>query len=216
MNLPKIQALTAPLSAPIPSALGVASEAFNYFYIPDSLNIVSWFAAIGAFLGIETLGGASCYALVKLHRQKNYGIEFWIAFTGILAYIGSGVYSLAHSPIIIFFFLAPFSYFAYSILRNMETEHIERVSETEAQIKLIEAETRRTNAETRKARAEQVPVIAPVRDSVRSEQPEQHKDKIYAILAENPNVGPREMSRLVGCSVSTASKWIAKHATQAP
>lgn len=153
MNLPKIQALVAPLSAPIPSALGVASEAFNYFRVDTSYNVISWIAAIGAFVGIETLGGASCYALVKLHRQQNYGIEFWIAFCGILAYVGSGLYSLAHSPVIIFFFLAPFSYFAYSILRNMETEHVEKLGEVEAQLKLIEAETKRINAETRKAKA---------------------------------------------------------------
>jgi hypothetical protein len=33
MNLPKLQALIAPLSAPIPSALGVALEAYRYFFI---------------------------------------------------------------------------------------------------------------------------------------------------------------------------------------
>lgn len=213
MNLPRIQALLAPLSAPVPSALGVASEAYNYFYVAGGWNIIPWFAAIGAFVGIETLGGASCYALVKLHRQQNYGIEFWIAFTGILAYIGSGLYSLAHSPIIIFFFLAPFSYFAYSILRSMETEHNEKTTETEAQIKLMEAQTRLTNAETRKARAQTVQVEQPVRVAVRANE---HgiKEQVYAVLTERPNVGPREMSRIVGCSVSTASGWIKKYTEQ--
>lgn len=152
MNLPKIQALAAPLSAPIPSALGVAAEAYNYMSV-QSIPFWGWVAAVGAFVGIETMGGASCYALVKLHRERNYGVEFALAFVGILVYIASGWYTLADSPMIIFFFLAPFSYFAYSILRSMEREIEDKVTETEAQIALINAETKRINAETRKAKA---------------------------------------------------------------
>lgn len=151
MNLPKIQAIAAPLSAPIPSALGVAVQAYLYFVTQSA--ILGWIAAIGAFIGIEAIGGASCYAVVKLHRQKSYGIEFYVSLVGILAYIASGYFVLHNTAILIFFILAPFSYFAYSILRNMQDEHIEKVSETEAQIRLIEAETRRINAETRKTRA---------------------------------------------------------------
>lgn len=151
MNLPKIQAIAAPLSAPIPSALGVALQAYLYFQAQSI--ILGWIAAIGAFVGIEAIGGASCYAVVKLHRQKSYGIEFYVSLVGILAYIASGYFVLHNTAILIFFVLAPFSYFAYSILRNMQDEHIEKVSETEAQIRLIEAETRRINAETRKTKA---------------------------------------------------------------
>ncbi len=151
MNLPKIQALAAPLSAPIPSALGVALQAYLYF--TGQSIILGWIAAIGAFIGIEAIGGASCYAVVKLHRQRNYGIEFFVSLVGIAAYIGSGYLVLHNTAILIFFILAPFSYFAYAILRSMETEIVEKVSETEAQIQLINAETKRINAEVRKAKA---------------------------------------------------------------
>lgn len=169
MNLPRIQALAAPLSAPIPSALGVALQAYLYF-VSQSI-ILGWIAAIGAFIGIEAIGGASCYAVVKLHRQRSYGIEFYVSLLGIIAYVVSGYFVLHNTAILIFFILAPFSYFAYSILRNMQDEHIEKVSETEAQIrlieteaqakavevdaqtKLIEAEIKRINAETRKVKA---------------------------------------------------------------
>lgn len=156
MNLPKIQAIIAPLTAPVPSALGVAAEAYTYMST-QSIPFWGWVAAVGAFAGIETMGGASCYALVKLHRERNYGVEFLIALLGIGAYVGSGWYTLADSPMIIFFFLAPFSYFAYSILRSMDKEIEDKVAETETQIRLIQAETRRINAETRKTRAGSTP-----------------------------------------------------------
>jgi len=158
MNLPKLQALIAPLSAPIPSALGVALQAYLYFVVQS--YFLAWVAAIGAFVGIEAIGGASCYAVVKLHRQRNYGIEFFVSLVGIAAYIGSGYFVLHNTAILIFFVLAPFSYFAYAILRSMETEIVEKVSETEAQIALINAETKRINAETRKAKAGQQPTIS--------------------------------------------------------
>jgi len=151
MNLPKLQALIAPLSAPIPSALGVALQAYLYFI--GQSYFLAWVAAAGAFLGIEAIGGASCYAVVKLHRQRNYGIEFFVSLAGIVAYIGSGYFVLHNTAILIFFVLAPFSYFAYAILRSMESEIVEKVNETNAQIALTNAETRRINAETRKAKA---------------------------------------------------------------
>ena len=210
MNLPKIQALIAPLSAPIPSALGVAAEAYNYFAKMDASGVWGWIAGAGAFIGIETLGGASCYALISLHRQRNYGIEFWIALAGIIAYVGSGLYTLADSPIIIFFFLAPFSYFAYSILRSMDVELIAKTTETETQIKLIEAQIKQLNAETRKARAGGAkPVQMNVVDSVQlsSGQMNGHcRADIAELLETDRNLSAREIARRLGISPTTASE----------
>lgn len=141
INLPKLQAFIAPLSAPVPSAISIAAEAYS-FTLPQAGWFWAYVAAFSAFIGIETVGAASCYATVKLHRQRQYGVEFWVALTGILVYIGSGIGTLWHSPTIIFFFLAPFAYFAYSILQSMEHEVVQKTSETEAQIRLIEAQTR--------------------------------------------------------------------------
>lgn len=153
MNLPKLQALAAPLTAPVPSAISISAEAYQYILSTGIHISFAWVAAIGAFVGIETVGGASCYAAVKLHRQKNYGIEFWVSLVGIAIYIYSGWLTLYNSPTIIFFFLAPFAYFAYSILRSMEQEIGEKESEIEAQIKLIEAKKRLANAEARKIKS---------------------------------------------------------------
>jgi len=153
LNLPKLQAFIAPLSAPIPSAISVGAEAYH-FITPQTNEYWGYLAAFAAFIGIETVGGASCYATIKLHRQRDYGAEFWVSICGILVYIASGLWTLANSPTIIFFFLAPFAYFAYSILQSMEQEIDAKTNETEAQIRLIEAETRRTNAESRKIKVE--------------------------------------------------------------
>jgi hypothetical protein len=216
VNLPKLQALIAPLSAPIPSALGVALGAYLYF-LPQSA-ILGWLAAVGAFAGIETLGGASCYALVKLHRQRDYSIEFWIAFCGIVAYIGSGVYTLAGSPLIIFFFLAPFSYFAYSILKSMEIEITDRTAETEAQIALINAETRRTNAETRKTKAgitgrqravQNVQSVGALNDVNARRQAEKQAglDKVLDYLSGHPDASLSAIGEHVGKGKATAKNY---------
>lgn len=211
MNLPKIQALVAPLSAPVPSALGVAVQAFQYFASANGANSIflGWVAAIGAFAGIEAIGGASCYAVVKLHRQKNYGIEFAVSLAGIVVYILSGYFVLHSTAIIIFFFLAPFSYFAYAILRNMETEHIEKVSETEAQIRLIEAQTRQINAETRKSKANRTDERPSVRFVGRTlSGSNETRDQVFSYLADNPTASVRAVASALNIPKSTVEPYI--------
>lgn len=202
INLAKVQAFAAPLTAPVPSAIAIAVGAYSYITV-QSHWVFGVLAAIAAFVGIETVGGASCYATIKLHRERNYGIEFWVALAGIGIYIGSGLWTLWGSPAIIFFFLAPFGYFAYSIIYSMEAEIVEKTAETQAQIALVKAQKNLVNAEIRKSKA----AFAPVRPSNEREQ-DSVRDRIYAVLDERADVGPREMARTVGCSVSTAYKWI--------
>lgn len=211
-NLPRIQALIAPISAPIPSALGVAMEAYNYFV--NASWFLAWIAAIGAFVGIETLGGASCYAVIKLHRERNYGAEFYIALGGIIAYVASGLYTLALSPIVIFFFLAPFSYFAYSILRSMDTEIQEKIIETETQVKLLDAQRQLVNAETRKTRA----MSEGVRVGQTTGQVEPPKQtprvRVYEYLSDNPAASVRGVAAELGLPKSTVESYVREWKSQ--
>lgn len=204
MNLPKLQALIAPLSAPVPSALGVALQAYLYFQMQSLF--LAWVAAIGAFVGIEAIGGASCYAVVKLHRQKSYGIEFFVSLLGIVAYVYSGYLVLHTTAILVFFFLAPFSYFAYAILRNMETDIMEKRDETEAQIKLIEAQTKQINAETRKAKASVQPVQSVQLDTGhKTDMSKVCRIDIKELLDSNPNMSARQIAKQLYISPTTAS-----------
>lgn len=207
MNLPKLQALVAPLTAPIPSALGVAFEAYSYSFGQTESIFFGWLAGLGAFVGIETLGGASCYALVKLHRQHDYGIEFWLALAGIVAYVGSGWYTLVASPVIIFFFLAPFSYFAYSILRSMEREIEDKIDETEAQIKLINAQKNLINAETRKTKAAIRPVQGVQLDTGHPSSPSKEcRLDVRQLLDSDPHLSARQIAKALNISPTTASE----------
>lgn len=207
MNLPKIQALVAPLSAPVPSALGVAVQAYLYF-APQSV-ILGWVAAIGAFIGIEAIGGASCYAVVALHRQKSYGIEFFVSLMGIIAYIGSGYFVLHTTAILIFFFLAPFSYFAYAILRNMETEIIEKQAETEAQIRLVNAQKSLVNAEIRKSKAAVSESVRPGQENGQARtDTRSNRDRIFEYLDNNPEASVRAVAAAVRLPKSTAEPYV--------
>jgi DNA-binding CsgD family transcriptional regulator len=197
INLPKLQALIAPLSAPIPSALGVAVQAYLYF-LPQSA-FLGWIAAFGAFIGIEAIGGASCYAVVSLHRQKNYGIEFIVSLIGIIAYVSSGLLTLNHTPLLIFFFLAPFSYFAYAVLRNMEVELVEKRQETEAQLKLVIAQKNLANAEARKVK------LINVQRSI-GYIPKECREDVRILLEQDRTLSAREIGRKLGISPTTASE----------
>jgi hypothetical protein len=91
--------------------------------------------------------------LIKCHREKDYGADFYTALAGTIAYIAGGILTLyLQSPIVIFFALSPFGYFAYSILRTMADEITAKTEETNAQIELVKAQTRLTNAQIRKVK----------------------------------------------------------------
>jgi cation transport ATPase len=187
-----------------------------YLYFAAQSPILGWIAAVGAFLGIEAIGGASCYAVVKLHRQRNYGIEFAVSLAGILAYVGSGYFVLHNTAILIFFILAPFSYFAYAILRNMQDEHIEKMSETEAQVRLIEAQTKQINAETRKAKAAIQPVQPVQLDRLDTlNLSRECRADVQLLLDSDPTLSAREIGRRLDISQTTASEhkklWLVKN-----
>lgn len=207
MNLPKIQALVAPLSAPVPSALGVAVQAYMYF--ASQSIILGWTAAVGAFIGIEAIGGASCYAVVKLHRQRSYGIEFFVSLAGIIVYIFSGYLVLHTTAILIFFFLAPFSYFAYAILRNMEAEIQEKQTETEAQIRLVNAQKNLINAEVRRTKAEKGEGVRAGR-TPGQERPnnETTRVRVFEYLSDNPGASVRGVAAALGLPKSTVEPYV--------
>jgi hypothetical protein len=153
VDIPKTQSVMAVIFTPITGAIAIAVVSFNYI-TSISHWILGCLAFLGALLGVEAVGGACCYALIKCHREKNYGADFWTALAGTLAYIGGGILTLyLQSPIVVFFVLSPFGYFAYSIIRTMADEISAKTEETNAQTELIKAQTRLTNAQTRKAKA---------------------------------------------------------------
>lgn len=214
IDIPKTQSVMAVVFAPITGAIAIAIVAFTYI-TSISHWILGGLAGFGSFLGVEAIGGACCYALIKCHREKDYGPDFWTALAGVIAYIGGGLFTLYfQNPIAIFFVLSPFAYFSYSIIRTMAEEIAEKTNETNAQIGLIKAQTVLTNAQTRKEKAQQNRTnqnvqsvqIAELNAKAQAEKQE-NLNRVVNYLAQNPNASLSEIGDFVGKGKSTAKNY---------
>lgn len=217
MDIPKIQSVMAVVFAPITGAIAIGVIAFNY-----TTSISHWslgaLAGFGSFLGVEAIGGACCYALIKCHRERDYGADFWTALAGVIAYIAGGVLTLyLQNPILIFFTLSPFAYFSYSIIRTMQEEITEKTKETEAQTALIKAQTNLTNAQTRKEKAQANRSVPPVQNVQNSDlntinaQRQAEKqiglDETLAYLSGNPHASLSAIGEQIGKGKVTAKNY---------
>lgn len=214
INIPKAQSVMAIIFTPITGAIAIAVISFNYI-TSISHWILGCFAFTGALLGVEAVGGACCYALIKCHREKDYGADFYTALAGTVAYIGGGILTLySQSPIVIFFALSPFAYFSYSIIRIMIDEVKQKTEETEAQIELIKAQTRLTNAQTRKAKASVKDSVKIVKhddfnsiNETRKAEKLANLDKVLHYLANNPEASLNDIGEYIGKTRVTAKNY---------
>jgi hypothetical protein len=214
IDIPKTQSVTAVIFTPITGAIGIAVVSFNYI---NSIShwTLACLAFVGAFLGVEAVGGACCYSLIKCHREKNYGADFWTALAGAIAYIGGGILTLwLQSPIIIFFVLSPFAYFSYSILRTMADEITAKTQETEAQIKLLNAQKNFINAQNRRDKARSTPPVQDVQNGVLNDLNAQRQveklanlERVLDYLASHPEASLSAIGEHIGKTKGTAGNY---------
>lgn len=214
VDIPKTQSVMAVIFTPITGAIAIAVVSFNYINAISHWTLAT-LAFIGALLGVEAVGGACCYALIKCHREKNYGADFYTALAGTLAYIGGGILTLyLQSPIVVFFVLSPFGYFAYSILRTMADEISAKTEETNAQIELIKAQTRLTNAQIRKQKVSVENAVENVKhgdlDGINAQRQAEklaNLEKVLDYLASNPEASLSAIGEHIGKHKATAKNY---------
>jgi cation transport ATPase len=214
VDIPKTQSVMAVIFTPITGAIAIAIVSFNYI-TSISHWILGSLAFLGALLGVEAVGGACCYALIKCHREKNYGGDFVIALAGTVAYIAGGVLTLyLQSPIVIFFALSPFGYFAYSIIRTMADEINDKTQETEAQIKLLNAQKNLINAQNRRDKARSTPLVQNVQNgdlndvnAKRQAEKSANLETVLEYLKRNPEASLSAIGEHIGKGKGTAKNY---------
>lgn len=214
IDIPQVQSIMAVIFTPITGAIAIAVISFNYI-TSISHWILGCFGFVGALLGVEAVGGACCYALIKCHREKDYGADFYTALAGTIAYIAGGILTLyLTSPIVIFFALSPFAYFSYSIIRIMIDEVTAKTEETEAQIKLLNAQKNLINAQNRKAKAAFNTPVQHVQNVVLNDvnakkqaEKSANLEAVLGYLADNPGASLSAIGDYVGSSKATAKNY---------
>lgn len=218
LSLASIQSVAAPVLVPFTPAMLLGNEI--YTVLAERTGFwMALLAGITAAIGLEFIGGSTCYAAVKLYRRRDWwALLFAIGLVGV--YMSAGIGSILYIDdtkarvLAIFFVLTPVAYIAYALVHDIKEEDDHEATQNRLQVELMEAKTKQLNAEARleKARAYTPELIYPSSfgRSANANEREQSdvQAKIYAILAEDSEVGPREMSRRIGCAPSTAHKYI--------
>lgn len=152
-NLAVIQSFLAPALTPVPAALLLASKI--YAVLLANVGWLAWVGALAGFVGLESLGGLTCYAAIKAYRRRDWP-SFGVAAVLVGVYLSAGVSSvlwLEHSDAQILawgFVLTVAAYIAYAMIQDVWDDE----QALDKQVVLIRARTSLTNAEARKAKAE--------------------------------------------------------------
>lgn len=210
-NLAVIQSFLAPTLTPVPAALLLAAKVYGV--LVANVGWLAWVGAIAGFVGLESLGGLTCYAAVKAYRRRDWG-SFTVAAALVAVYITAGVSSvlwLEHSDAQILawgFGLTVAAYIAYAMVQDIRDGE----QETRVEIDLIKAQTNLTNAEARRAKAELLQVPSGLQlDTVhpstgQTGQPSTVRPDIAALLEADPALSAREIARRLSISPTTASE----------
>lgn len=209
-NLAVIQSFLAPALTPVPAALLLASKVYSVLL--SNVGWLAWIGAVASFLGLESLGGLTCYAAIKAYRRRDWG-SFLVAAALVIVYIAAGVSSvlwLEHSDAQILawgFGLTVAAYIAYAMVQDVwDSER-----ETSQEINLLRAKTNLANAEARKAKAELLQIPGGVQlgvqpSSGQSGQASSVRADIAALLDNDPTLSARAIARRLDISPTTASE----------
>lgn len=216
LSLAGIQSVAAPVLVPFTPAMLLGNEIYTV------LNERTGFwmalvAGIATALGLEFIGGSTCYAAVKLYRRRDwYALMFAVIL--VTVYVAAGMGSILYIDdskariLAIFFILTPVAYIAYALIHDLKEDDDRQDKEAQTKLAMSEARVKELNAEARLVRAQGQEIVYPRsfgRSSNANErEPNEVQVKIFSILDEDSTVGPREMSRRIGCAPSTAHKYI--------
>lgn len=216
MNIYRIYGQIGPWATPAPAAIALAGRLFGEW--SNTSPVTAWAIAIFSLTALEVAGGLCSYQMIRTSLARRWG-WFAVCLLGVLAYTGLGIYALWGLTAWIYVVLAVFVHIAVAAELGTNQQRTEIIEDKTLDLAFEKERTKQMNANARKAKAEQI--IYPKsfgQNSVRSvpEQPEQSElqAKIFAELDKDSTIGPREMSRRVGCAPSTAKthidRWKAK------
>lgn len=211
MNIYQVYGRIGPWATPAPAAIALAGRLFGEWAKTDLLT--AWGVALFSLTALEVAGGLCSYQMIRTSLDRRWG-WFALCLLGVFTYVGLGVYALWGLTAWIYVVLAVFVHIAVAAELATNQQRVEVVEDKTLTLALEKERTKQANAEARKAKAEQIVFPRSFgQESVRPVRTEQNEQselqiKVFAILDEDKNIGPREMSRRVRCAPSTAKTYI--------
>lgn len=218
--LTKIQALIAPLAAPVPPALLLANEMYQVMVLVQIPGWMAFISACVAVVGLEFSGALASTMAVKSWKRRSWGALVLSVF-GTLVYAGivfGGIQMMTEQRARVFGVMVLVSlvaYLGYAIYQSYREQDERQAEQTVQQIELIRQQKQLKNAETRQLQWQVQTGFVPGANIVRSgaNEGERLNDlskqlDVWSYLDANGLRGPSEIARELGISKSTAQKHI--------
>ena len=158
MNLPRLQSIIAPLSAPAAPAVLLANEIYRTMVIVDIAPIIAMVSAIIAIIGVEFSGALMCHNAVKAWQRRSLGIMA-VAIIGALVYAAIVIAAIASMPeergqiFGVMVLLTLVAYAGYAIYTAFEDDDAISRQAASAELDLLDKRRLLINAETRQIKA---------------------------------------------------------------
>ncbi len=217
MNLPRIQALIAPLATPVAPALLLGNEMYRVMLLVDVDNWIALIAAIVAVVGLEFSGALTSYMAVKAWKRREWG-AMTLAIFGALIYaavVFGGIMIMPEQRAQVFgvaVLVTMVSYLGYGLYHSFQDATDERRDEKMLDLEALRQQRLLVNAQARLAEKQsQLDIVQPStgQNGQTDTAPEVTDigQKVIDYFKANPGAPLREVSGEVGCSPETVRKW---------
>lgn len=209
MNIYQVYGKIGPWATPAPAAIALAGRLFGEW--SNTSPIAAWSVAIFSLTALEVAGGLCSYQAIRTSLDRRWG-WFVVCLFGVFVYVGLGIYALWGLTAWIYVVLAVFVHIAVAADLATDRQRVEVVQDKTLDLRFEQERTKQLQAAARKAKAEQLvlPRSFGRSESERTAEQSELQVKIFAELEQDSTIGPREMSRRVGCAPSTAKGYIDK------
>lgn len=217
MDLPKLQALIAPVATPVAPALLLGNEMYQVMVAVDINWALSMAAAFVAIIGLESAGALASYMAVKAWGRRDWGAMV-LSMAGALLYaaiVMGGVALMPEARARVFgvmVFVTLVAYLGYGLYHSyIETEQ-QAQRRIDNKRDLMKEERLLINAQTRQIKATgHVSSVSSGQLDTSTGQVDTSitpiGQKVLAYLDDHPGASQRAVARDVGCSPTTAGKW---------
>ena len=217
MDLPKLQALVAPLATPVAPALLLGNEMYQVMVLSDIWWLLALVSATAAIVGLEFTGALASYMAVRAWGRRDWGM-MTAAIAGALLYAvivmgGIAVMPEQRARVFAVMVLASLvAYVGYGLYHSYAERDAAQAQVGALEIERLESRRRLINAETRQIKASsgvQLTLDGQTGqvDSVQPAAVTPIGRKIMAYLDARPQASLREVSGEVGCSPETVRTW---------
>lgn len=217
MDLPKLQALIAPLATPVAPALLLGNEMYQVMVLSEIWWLLALVSATAAIVGLEFTGALASYMAVRAWGRRDWG-AMMVSMAGALMYAAIVMGGIAIMPeqrarvFAVMVLASLVAYIGYGLYHSYAERDTARAQAGVMELDRLDKQRLLINAQTRQIKAGQVSSLSSGRVDTLTGQVDMPAvtpigQKVIDYFGQHPDASLRTVSAEVGCSPETVRQW---------